>query len=1344
MLRGVTQIPQAPFAIAGMLGSERAADTSMRMGDFFNNLLGTQDASLTEDPRAALAQIIGGSVVGVPASLIPRAAQIGAAIAQAPRPVRAAINVTEALTPVTVPLTTGRIGANIAGGAAVDLAFSGLDALAGQPSDNDYWIELPDGTQQLMRPSRGQATTQPQTPTPPEAATAAPMAAVGGGGGGGGGASPAPSADPLRGPNGFWTETPEGRQIFYSTTPAQPVPDDRTWLQVARDNALPALVAAGAVGAGIAGFRQQQASRLAREELRNRDTVAIGSPPPTDIAQPTIGERLATQVVDESAAARGFVREAERAGIITPNDRAALDADLQTTIARAVRESRAHAALQRGVAPDGYDLRTVRMPDGTQRTVFSQRELQDRMEMLIREQPTLHADVVQVQALLDELSNRQRAAAVGTMSRIAPNEPARVGMTDRSLASIEADLAAIMRRSPQVREYINEHAAWAESRRQYLVRAGRITPAMAAKWRNANVHYVPDYNPYDVNTGYMSLRRVQEGGLSDRPQSYVDARLDYDIRMITETELNRARGNVIRGLERIQAAARQNPTQNPRLSKNIIGTVQRGDVPSPDDRANTIRWWENGEQYSTQIYVPEVYAALRNAPTMAGGILNTTRLWWQDMTTGVLAALTGAIHAPLSAMYTTALMTAAPMNRLATGRLDRLLRRATNDRLTLGVFDPTMYAGIAAALAQDYAAMSVRVLSDVTRRELLSDRSIIRKMVGGPRLSALLRRLDEIYENSIYAEMRRMGAIGNNRITGSDFTGGAPPTVSTLSPSYQAVRPRDWNMPTNLRELRELVGDATIRSPLGAKIIETYQLAREALDILASSPQSMVYRLNRDDYMRMYNVRPEDRGVGPTQRGASPTREQALGVLTSRVRRITGDPALRPANRSVQGIESTLPYATVTKQGLAAYGNAFRENPLRTTMAMVTSVIVPTTLALYNAMVQDEQDIAQGLPPTRVQDLVFNAPHRVAGTLPFYLPGLPAEQALRVAYDHPLSPVVAGAQAVLLTALGADDPRFYSEGMRQHRDLLRRMIEERHTYNMWEAFQRGMGELAPPPLVATAVGAAGYDMRDFISIQPSLQPTERRGVGGYSGGQTFTDDMPNWFVNVLNSWGSVGQFVAQTLPLFLDQEALEGAQRRLQQEARPTLSAVGDMIGQRFGDRVPMTTPLLSGPRRQPSFDITSQYVRDVERKMRELQQGSRDVTRPGVLGTSRERFVEAQYDWLDRLPPQDQAPMRAIVQQVVRGFNNMQTLRDERNSLYSAMTALNSDTMLRRDPMALRAGQNWISERIRQTNIRVVESIVELEQQISDQFGIQFRMENFNPARGMKQFTPTQPSRAQ
>jgi hypothetical protein len=1374
MLRGVTQVPQAPFAIAGMFGNERAADISMRMGDFFNNLLGTQDVSLTEDPRAALAQIIGGSVVGVPAGLIPRAAQIGAAIAQAPRPVRAAINVAEALTPVTVPLTAGRIGANIAGGAAVDLAFSGLDALAGQPGDNDYWIELPDGTLQLVRPGHGQASTQPTTQTPttqttptqpttptptptPQTPTAAPMAAAtgagagvgvsgsgGGSGSGGSDASPAPSADPLRGPDGYWAETTDGRLIFYSTAPSQPEQDDRTWLQIVRDNAIPALVAAGAIGAGISGFRRQQASRQAREELRSRDTVAIGNPPPEDIARPTIGERLATQVIDETAAARGFVREAERAGFITPDERASLDADLQTTLARAVRETRAHAALRRGVAPDGYDLRTVRMPDGTRRTVFSQRELQDRMETLIREQPELHADVVQVQALLDELSNRQRAAATGTTSRIAPNEPARVGMTHKSLADIERELAAITRRSPQVREYIDEHAAWAESRRQYLVRAGRITPAMAAKWRRANIHYVPDYDPYDVHTGYMSLRRIREGGLADRPQSYVDARLDYDIRMITETELNRARRNVIRGLERIQNAARLEPTKAPRLLKQIIGPIHRGKVPEPDDRANTMRWWENGEQYSVQIYVPEVYQALRSAPSMTGGILNTTRLWGQELTTGVLAALTGPVQAPISALYTTWLMTAAPMSRLATGRLDRLLRRVTNDRLTLGMLDPTMYPGIAWAMAQDFAAMSVRVLSDVARRELLSSHSLVRKMVGGERLAALLRRLDDIYENSIYAEMRRMGAIGNNPITGADFTGGAPPSVAALSPSYQAVRPRDWHFPTNIRELRELVGDALIRSPLGPKVVETWQLAREAFDIIASSPQSMVYRLNRDDYMRMYNVQPEDRGVTTTRRTASPEREQALSVLTSRVRRVTGDPALRPANRTMQGVESTFMYATIMKQGLAQYGKMFRDNPVRTTMAMVTSVIIPTTLALYNAMVQDEEDIANGLEPTRVRDLVFNAPHRVAGTLPFYLPGLPTEQALRVPYDQPLGPLVAAAQAILLSTLGADDPKFYSEGMRQNRELLRRLIEERHTYTMWEALQRGMGELAPPPLIASAVGAAGYDMRDFISIRPSLQPTEQRGAGGYFEGQTYTDTMPNWAVNVLNSWGSVGQFVARMLPMFMDQEDLEAAQRRLQQDARPTLSALGDIIGQRFGDRATIAAPLLSGPRSQPSFDITSEYVRDIERKMRELQQGSRDATRPGVLGSGRERFVETQYDWLDRLPPQDQAPMRAIVQQVVRGFNNMQSLRDERNSLYSAMVALNSDPILRRDPIALRYGQNWIANRIRDVNVRIVESIVNLEQHISNEFGIQFRIENFNPARGMRQFTPTTPSPSQ
>jgi hypothetical protein len=1329
LARGATQAIEAPFHIAGLLGHEGAARIGMAMGDTFNRFLGTEDARLFENPYDALLQIVGSSIVGLPArtlAAIPGVTRATQALQAAPPIVRGAVGTLEAFTPVTLPLTAPRIAANIAGGTVVGAGFEALDALAGQPTDNVPPVadaaQVPPATEEIP-PTAEVAAAEQAPPTdpqlPPVNVAQTPD----------GGLRIIPSAAAATLPTLNLRQTEDGGIEVVPPTPT----DNRTTLQVIRDNALLGALLAGGAAGGVAAYRRAQRARAAAEAVQQTDTTAVGTMPSPDIFQPTIGERLGANLIDETAIGRGIFREAEREGLITPQERDRLDADLATTIPRAIRESRAHSLLMTGRAPDGYDLRQVAMPDGRIHTVMSQRELQDEMERLIRQNPQAYADVNAAQAILNELSNRRRAEEAGVIRRITPrDEPPRVGMIDKSHDDLMRELSDIRRRNPEVTRFIDEHAAWAESRRQYLVRAGYISPQMAAKWRKANRHYVPDFDPDDIDAGYFTLRQLEEGSGADRPQSYVDARLDYDVRMLAATELNRARRGVIRGIDAIQTAARKREG-NSRLRQNIIGPIYKNKIENPDKRAQTIKWREKGQVYAVQVYSPQLYAALRNAPSLTGGILNTTRLWWQDLTTGVAAALTGSVHAPISALYSMSLMFTAPVSRLPTGRLDRLVRQVTGDRLTLGAWDVTTYGDIVATTASMFASMAARELSNVSRRALFAGTGLLRNIVSPQRLTALANRLDAIYENSLYAEMQRIGLLGGNRVTGQDFTGGQPPAVWNISPEYQAVRPRaPFRIPQTMREIRELVGDTALRVG-GAKVVRAFQLMREALDIIASGPQAAVYRLNRKQYLTEAGLttnRLMNTGAGPNI-----LRERTLSALAGKIRRAAGDPALRPMNQPMRNFEAAFPYATITKQGIAQYGRAFREAPLRTTAALVTQAVIPTMISLYLAMEQDEADIAAGKEPTRVQDLVFNAPHRVAGTLPFYVPGLPAEQAIRLHFDHPLSPLIAATQSVFLTAFGADDPQFFAPHMRERRDALRRMIEERHNYTMLEAFQRGFGELAPPPLIATAVAAAGYDMRDFISLNPSLQPTDQRGVRGFGQGQTYTDDVPTWATAIMQSWGAVGQYVSQVAPMFFSRQDVQGAQRNLGPNAPSILDGMMDRIALRVGDRLSAAAPILSGPRSAPAFDSTAEFVRDAERAMRNLQQDSRDVTRPGVLGSGREQFVELTYDWMNTLPPADRIPMRAIVQQVNRSFADMQALRDQRNSLHSAMAALRSDPMLQRDPIRLRQGENYINLLIRDVNTQIVERIVEMENRISRDHGIRFRISEFVPNRGMQQF---------
>lgn len=1065
---------------------------------------------------------------------------------------------------------------------------------------------------------------------------------------------------------------------------------------------------------GVGALAARQAYRQGMRRIENSDalrdtTVAPGTPTDPTIVQPSAVQEAARQFVDEGAVARSFIDNEAAAGNIPPERADQLRSFVDVYAGVVARTEQAAALNNTGVLPSGLRV-------GRPLRAIAEEAAAMPPEQLARVQDYL--------AVQNELANRVRAAELwqntrdsaylaterdadgrhlyadvpifdsdGNMRPLRMEEPARVGLWDQSFNDLMRRQAEL-RTDPAVMQVAEEFRSRAERFRRALVQEGYMSQADANRMARANPYYLPTLDMDAGPARHFTFREIGQHTQPAKGQDALQAWADYESQFVHVTQHNRAKREVAQFLREMQ--------DRMPADKRVVGRILPADVAQGDG----ITFRDQGKKYKLEVFTPGLVPVMQNHPRFVMPWFNGMRRAFQNFTTGPGAALVGAPFAVTSAGYNTFSTLATRPRGVYAGLLDKLAQQLTGGPGFRG--DPTFVAQTFIAPMQDLASLAARELSLRMRNS---------------RYAPLAHYLSRAYERSVHAEMQRYGATSSGISATADFATQMDTALRHVSPGYDATRGVDLGTPRTLADLQRYAHTFGVTA-LPKQAVEAWHLWKEVIDIVANAPQSALWRQNRERAMQ----RAEQAGLSA---------RAGLEGLSRTVRQAGADPSISGANPGVTGLASTVPYMNVAIQSLAVYGKALRTNPVGTLTAVGMMTVVPALISAYTAMLYDEQRIANGEEPIAVRDRMLGSSNQQAGNTRVYLPGLPIEASFALTHDPTVAPVATAVNMMVNALLGLDDPSyFYSDGNTPQREMLRRLINDHSWRTMVESAGRAGAQFAPPPLLDLAMRGLGVDMREAFNLADArVGDLRRRNAPGYEEGATFDDPVaPRWRHVLEAMFGTAGTAFVQHMRLM----------SVLSRSNAPTvdqLAAHWGLTEQRTADRMPQAAPLFSGPRRRDSFDTVAEFVRDAENKISNVVAGFGDVRAPGTIGSGNTTRVP-EYGPGRQRPPADIVPL--LVQ--VNGLSSqLRALQQRRTVIQQEVVSAQSvvrgqpagigQYSLLADPARMRTFQNTQNDHIRDINEQIAQRIIDFEQRMSQQLGVQVRLNELDPTQGLAQF---------
>jgi hypothetical protein len=649
----------------------------------------------------------------------------------------------------------------------------------------------------------------------------------------------------------------------------------------------------------------------------------------------------------------------------------------------------------------------------------------------------------------------------------------------------------------------------------------------------------------------------------------------------------------------------------------------------------------------------------------------------RNATTGPIAALLGYIQAPISAAYGTAAVMINRPRGTAAGYLERAIGR------NLPIIDPTFIAAVGIAGARNAAAESARAVSAQLMRSIYSKGplSAALRMVGADPV-ALQRKLSDVYEASLLAEMRRMGSTG----TGLTYDPRASEHLNlaqmALTPEFARTLPIDPRQRgfAAIEEYARFAG----RQVTPAAAQRSWRLFTSMLNIISDAPVAAFVMLNRD------RVPPQ--------------------LLHGTARRLQGDPAARGGATWVQQATSVMNYSNITMQATRAFTRSLHEQPIRTVTNVALISGLGAAATVYSAMLADEEEGG-----TRHMDALINAdPRRLVNGVYVSVAGMDPTEAIRIPMEPILGSPLGVATALLSNMAANADPRI----MAAMREELGAFLEGRTSAAFWQGLSQGLNPLnAPPGVSALMQLAGGPDISNMFDVfNPRVLNTPRDlGVRGYADTRLENDPVNRTFDLVMRD---LFQIAGEQALLFYRQMGYgNDLPTALSQTMQAGLA------------RNTMLAPLMSYTRGEPARGMVGELLAQRETSAERLAQGfMQGLTRTDVVGSgSAIREVEGT-----RGGPRPDDSMEPLLSEVRVLYNALGRLREQRSAAQDAIIRLRSQGA---DPQVTNARVNEEVARIRDLNKTMLQKYLALERKWQHQTGRDISLNGLDPLRPIEQF---------
>ena len=499
---------------------------------------------------------------------------------------------------------------------------------------------------------------------------------------------------------------------------------------------------------------------------------------------------------------------------------------------------------------------------------------------------------------------------------------------------------------------------------------------------------------------------------------------------------NTLNDNIIRQLETWQAA---DPVRNARIV----------DPTTPFAEGRTITVYREGVPNTYHVNNTHVYDALKNNQAQANMVFNGMDAFRQSMqagTTGVAATI--AAQRPFSVI---SLLRNIP--QIATdrapgthfGMIDQGLQRLTGGRVGSRIgLDPTQYLSSFNEAFRGSAAVTARNISDILKNPANPAAKMMRTLKGDPWVDALAQRMTQRYENSTVAAARRVGATGGG--TGGLYEG----RQFNVNPrSTKGFNPLADQVPGVFHPDGLQIPYTKIALPGTKGLTSTYINLRT---MLRDVHQTISDGANLSYFKQNAHLSPERRAL--------------------ETRQVIGDPSMTGASPIMKRAGQSVAYLNPSIQDTVRAVRNFRDHPAAYIGGTVGTLVMANAASLLTAMLGGKDHLNMLDQHMTSHERASNIPffHDMHNPTNFTEINLP--QRWRV-----LNPMI---QEMMAYGSGAFQLRqgedMYHRVIHSLADMFSQHVSTSTRSGMIQGGSDFIDMFAPPPIVNTAIGLAGYNI----------------------------------------------------------------------------------------------------------------------------------------------------------------------------------------------------------------------------------------------------------------------------
>lgn len=848
--------------------------------------------------------------------------------------------------------------------------------------------------------------------------------------------------------------------------------------------------------------------------------------------------------------------------------------------------------------------------------------------------------------------------------------------------------------NPEVDRIVGEYFDMMKKLPTYLYEQRLMSKKEAVQLGRQNPHYAAT----ELAEGRSHLNRVN---LQPNSGDLVPGNMFEQLPRYFETVVRVAEGNKVRRTA-IQPLLNAADYANDPVARRIFGRRDvdlTGIVAKSKD--NFVHYRDaNGIARNVEVLDPVYRRALKNVDRPASLTLQqgnmkfmsgSARLF-ENAAVGPLAAATGSVFAPISAMYSMTIGTAMRDKRYgAAGWLDKAVQELTGGKFGVRGDVITLAPDAAFRAAQGVAAVAAQRASRVLKDSVIQH-GYLSKVLGPQTAQVVADAMSAHFKRSWVSELQQRGQLG-------------PSSLMSIDPAKR------------FKDIEEMMKGQGVWSHAGG-------LLGDILHAVSSAPAASLYAMNKN---------------------------HAAWKTNKLVREFSGDPSRSGAFSSSVGtaagkLTAATPWGNIFIQANLRLAKAFKENPVGTTAGIFNAVALPAIMStIHNASSGPEYS-----------DYQYNvrSPDRQAGYIYVAIPGRLPEQGLEIPVDPLLRPfkhmseLLAGGTLGLLdgSAFKPANEGFLKSlqqfaGVKQGLPMSKEAIDRR---------QYGFGEgsvnssimqqtIIPPvpPLLSAGAAAMGVKLRSYADQNPIAQPRDRGfteaggrnphrslfGVQEYAQTEEIVSALGadagraiyNWFMNT-------GQLIN------------EGRTGDVLKRSVQTAS-------QRVGD----STKYMSGPLFEsfqtisPSVEAAGQSVKAKIETLKEITKAYSELTDKGAV--TGDMVGSPQRGYQQGLGKGPVAPNDGRVLQLAellqRAYPNLEKeFLGNTKDLYNLRSRAASDASL--SPQMRRAVMNGYSETIIEKNRELLSRMELLENNLSNHFGVRIKLDQgIDLDKGMDQFKP-------